>query len=120
MLCGNRIYIALKYDRPGCSFPPKSVSIVTNVKPCFDNALRTHGIASTDVGWISWNKIIAPARALLTAREHTILLSRSAQSRVSTDHRTDDMPNVCNCCETEALIAPYSGRIIAGVCLVAA
>ena len=64
-------------------------------------------------------RMMAPGRAPATAREQTIWLFRSAQSRVSTDHKIDDIPRRRSCSKTAPLTAPYGGRRIAGVTPVA-
>ena len=64
-------------------------------------------------------KMTAPGRAPATAREQTIWLLRSAQSRVSTDHKIDDMPRARSCSKTTPLAAPYGGRRMVGLTPVA-
>ena len=98
---------------------PSSPCTVTNEYPCCFSALRMHGTALTDVWWMSCIKMMAPGWAPATAREQTISLLRSAQSRVSTDHKIDDIPRARSCSKTTPLTAPYGGRKMLGVTPVA-
>ena len=55
--------------------------------------------------------MIAPDRAFETARLQITPALRSAQSLVSTDHKTAAMPALAISVLTAALLEPYGGRI---------
>lgn len=68
---------------------------------------------------MSCMRMIAPGRAPATARLQTMVLLRSAQSRVSTDHKIEAIPRWRSCSRTTLFTAPYGGRMIVGAVPVA-